>query len=1230
MSLMKKNLILLLIVLMPLIAIGCKGKSSAKDDNTDPAAKNTNPFIDNATLEDTAANTFSSKAIQLLVSSTYDPDQHNPAYYEFASTAQYKTQFITFNVTNKSSDSQVVTLALYDLSGTFRLMDSAGKFYSYLPDVTMNSGETKTYTLTFDATLAGAHTAFIEVTSSNLSGHIKFPFMATVSAPSDFRVISAAYLCSDDSAPDLTKLDFYRVPTGKSATTGVKICNLGGNAMKLNGITFEATNKEMTSGASSTYTSGTDSGVTYPSSKIPADKTSAYSVKAMTSIGTQVDPNGLTIAGGSYMSLNVSFAPDLDQAPPSGSLFKPVPFKAIMQLDTSMGQVDVDTIGMGGGKEPQLALTYKRVTDGLGGMLDPMNPQGAIGFGSVGIFEDYFAEAFSEVEVIVSNVGSKGSELTFSIDDLPASSYFSRSDDGVSLPLKVKAGESKSFYLKYHPDPNSGDVNPVAEVGYDLGEMTYSHNAPFGPTNTIQFIGEQSSANAVRVTQGTSSVKIKQGATVYTKEKPKQLCIAKPDGSASWTLLEFNVENNSLLSSINGTWSVTLDKQSDNVTSSGSITPSGGSIQVSPSVLKSTGVEVSSKKFSFVVAPAVDINSKTKSFLPNITGKLTLTNVYNATYSVLFNMTVSTTGDCSGGAGTPYEKEHAFVVDAITMNMPSGAITEPATNRSPFKAHMIVDLDPQHGYARLHGLTYSPDANVSPVTQFRSYAHQLTGAYFGCRPYPDNPYSLEYTEGSYNGPFSSCSFENSDFKTDPNVACMNTNGAQDYTQPNGEVVKVFYHELVQFADESSCTPKFYGRFAYFYLTGTQGVADAVQNIINTVGYNGSEAQYDQARGAFRFGSYIQFNDTYTCGGTKHLAGELLTDPDGIKACWKQFEADKVSRTSGFVDECNYFNFNIADGCIPSDVPWIAEVPKEQRCTDKSITFKDPDTWTGFGEYQPTDEETRYDLTLRNVHLQAFVLHANGFFENKSKMLFSDIYVTLTSKAIGAGSDIYDLIAPKARSDFSSDKILLSSSSDTAKTYWIEHGKNGKFTVGNFDDVACDPANPKTSCRGNYQYYNSSKIMHAGEPFDFTQTNPRGMLVGTGSFHGKGEMAPFFAQENSLGQGSSLYFTLHMCMQDTDEANTSEDQGCYDWHVDQDNDDGDAIPNLLSTYESHDLLTADDVTKAQSSDPTGSAAYVNYKIYNFERNRATDYWNKSQNYFYDTDSYEAGSCGGYGH
>ncbi len=381
-------------------------------------------------------------------------------------------------------------------------------------------------------------------------------------------------------------------------------------------------------------------------------------------------------------------------------------------------------------------------------------------------------------------------------------------------------------------------------------------------------------------------------------------------------------------------------------------------------------------------------------------------------------------------------------------------------------------------------------------------------------------------------------------------------------------------------------------------------------------------------------------------GCSHPAGTLLTDPDAIKACVAAFVADKsIVRANGMVNECSYFQFEIQEGCAPGDENSSIEEVRN-RCS--GINWNDAKTWKGYGEYEadPSDDEL-YNLTLRNVRISAFSLSHSyvQLFGHAGRLLYDDIYVTLTTKAVGrpdgsAFNTRWDsLIAERTKKDYTQSEVLRPITEE-AKHYWINSGVNGQFTV--FDRDQC--ANPNAAgsecfdvaecqlptdshCRGNFEYLDN-KLIHAGEPIHLGQNN-RTIVVGLGAFNGPGQLAPQFAR-SAGSKGKPLYFTFHGCFKEATVVDgvvnpLEASSGCYEGKIDDEIWVKGNNKLVREAYVTEKMLKAADLD-GDSENPT--KAFINFDIFEEDRNRLTNYYKKPAQFKFNPDTFKShvNKCG----
>ncbi|MDO8520313.1 MAG: hypothetical protein Q7T11_09170, partial [Deltaproteobacteria bacterium] len=1053
-----------------------------------------------------------------------------------------------------------------------------------------------------------------------------------VTGAGDFKVIGGDFKCSDRKAPEIDLLDFKRVSSGSSKTITVKLCNTGGQDIAIETARFspDATSSEGESllpdpfadidwstgetldaryftyynpSASETYV---EPPAADPLSPAP-DATLAYSIREKSS---GISPEGMVIAAGSFAKFEVVFAPTLDV---DWTMEHPVfqPMNAILEMETSGGNWDINVGGGSGGRQPQLQASYTTSQTTTAIPLDLDHIATAIDFGNVEIFPDWIGERPQTATLILRNTGSGAEPLKIWIDPLTAGYFtFARKNPEQLFPLEIPSGTTQRIKIRYSPTP--AEINPSA----DLGRVVIRHNGANGPESRIILLGREVEKNskAVQVRLNGSNL----GKHTYSVTSPKKLCAA----IGATVPFDIEIQNNSTVSS-------TVLRTGWNLSSaSAPVSGTGGRVDTLPG-------QTSAIHLTF--------NAEDLPVENEITGRLRLSQqffwqghpVTLEGFDVYFKILLSETGECEEEGGA-VDGTATLIFDRITMNL-IGQIFEPTRNHPAFKFHLPIDLDKTNGTARVHPLNFDPSPTVSPTKQIRSYAHQLTSIKSSCTDLPTNPYKLEFEAGSWDGPGKQCTADrfltNVDgILADGSSACIKNNGMSPVTDPDDptKTATAFHHEFVKI-DPSTCEPEFYGRIATFLLKEGETISQVFQRMETEIGINREFEDYARITHFFGVGSYIHFAKSYSCGATSYAAGQRITDPDEIKNCWAAMAADEGNkRFLGMLEECSYFQFTIEEGKVPTDMT-------------------DPDSWEGFGTYAPRseDDEAIWDMTIRNVHLQAFVLaHSlNALFTNKAKLLYSDLYVTLTTQAVGgrgrSDPDWQDLIAFRARTDFADkDKVYRALSDSNTKKYWTEDGINSQWTTGEVDDarecfVGGDtnrPVDSNYACRGNFEVTDDfTSIVHAGEPVNFSGGN-RFLLVGLGGFHGKGELAPPFAQEGPDGTGAPLYFTFHGCIKQAPPGEElSETAGCYEERID-DGINTDDSP-IIDDYVDHGLLEPIDIVMPDPAATTEEGvvqpkALINYKIMNEDRNRLTDYFNAPSHYRYDRNRYPTANdrCG----
>lgn len=1270
MRLLNKIILLPLILALSLSVTHCGGGGgSGGGSRINDVPESANPSIGPSPQEDLeslASNTFVSNGIQITVS---------PEYIDFGTTQHKKALIKKFKITNGTNSAQQLTIQFYGYSGGFKLIEEDGIYSAYKP-ISLGAGEsTPDILLRFDASLMGTHQGYLEITAKDVEGLIQLPFRAKVSGAADIKFMSSDFLCSNKDAPELQTLDFGRVPTGRFKTKRIKICNTGGKAIQIHKVRILAN----TSGAQSKaldmgdpnpfetsfgwdlndlinqeileyYTPNEEESfedskpafVTYTENV--ANESSSFSVKPNLPDGQTLSPTGIALDAGAYIIYDVEFRPNLNIEAAENRLFDSISLTADVNINTDLGVYVVDALGATGGKEPFLQVTY--LTEGLETSLplDLDSTNRAVRFDPVTIFEDWVPEEAAELKLFLKNVGSGSKDLMVWFDNM-AEGYFTfkKQNPEQKLPLVLGPGQRKSVTLLYAPTPEDG----IAGTNWDLGQLIINHTGGNGLSHRVTLIGEQQGGKAVIIKQDSSILK-----TDYERPdgtfKRKNLCVIRmnPVEEEDITVKNFEITNNSNNYTLTSTLTTSPLRSGEDQSS-----PTIGTAELSEGTITTSPNSLSSFKLTLILDNSVSDGDE-------VYGELNIHNSYNAPanvaslcqtnpcphqeYEIPFKAIASETGECKGGVGQPLDGTVVMVIDRITMSLLG--LTEPPRNPPSFRFHLPIDLHKDAQRARIHGLPYNPTKEVSYIDQIRSFAHQITNV-AGCFPLPSNPYKLEFVAGSWDGPMKECSNPQTDdaFVTlhEPSAVCMANNGVQEGTLPEtSEKVNIFYHEFIKLGD--GCQLEMEGKFSTFFLREGQTAKQVFDIMMDEVGIDGSQSEYDKYTRPFQFDSYILFHKGYNREGCKYPQGTKLEDPNDIEKCWNAFQSDgNLTRTNGMIEECSYFQFEIEEGCTPQDAEEAQadDFPEENICTDSSISAGDPSSWIGYGEYEPDPfDDTKYHLTLRNVHLRAFTLvHSlNSFFGHAGRLLYSDLYVTLTTKAVGRqypenenpfDDGPYDLIATKTLKDFSDEDIFRINNAKTQAFWNGPNWVNAQFTVGNsgdFDDRECNPqAGIKDHCRGNFEYNESGRVIHAGEPIDL-EANQRLLVVGLGAFQGPGELAPSFARARSDGKGQPLYFTFHGCLKEEefDEEGNTIITGCYEGKIDDIQWEGSPV---TEAYISHDILTSDDANPDEGEE-TDSKAYINFRIFDDDRNRLTDYFNYPNHFEFNDNSEVSRACG----
>lgn len=1171
---------------------------------------------------------------------------------------------IPFTITNRSGADKVFKLQIYAVSTGFSLLAEDKRNLGRWQEVSIPNGNSKTFHARFDAWSFGAQTSFITISAANTTGYIKIPMRAAVAGAANFRIITSAYMCSDKNAPRVSLIDFLKVASGQSATQSIKLCNTGGEditvyeakLLKLEKNIYsraieenafeeflwdvqDSINNSLALGITPEYTEQFNEPILTGAPAAQNDPIGDFHIAVD---GSSRDPKDTLVPAGGLVRFNVDFSPTLDIEAESGRLFEAIPRNARLRLKTSLGTVDIPLVGATSGREPILKLSYRLPGEDLWKTVDLGSNGPAVYFGTLEVFKDWITDNYSVVEFRVENTGTGTQPLRFFPQSVNGYFEYDRiQETDPSFPLTLPSGSAPQYFsLRYMPTPSKvGKRNR-----WDIGQFYFEHNGGNGPRGKLSLVGERKAGYAVELKMGGTDL---ERTRLGVDPTEKNLCVLKiDDGSASGTEKTFTVVNNNKKLPLSVSWSIADD---GNFTA----TPASGSLTVDVASSQNFAVNFfarSSVTEGQSVAGSLSVTTGFSAAAESQSGSL-LADKESREFTVPFQALASSSGECvlGGGkvigAGTEGITSTTMILDRITMVLTS--LAEPTRNPPAFKTHLPIEINHKNGTIRVtKKIDFIYDKNApafDPIKQIRSYAHQISHTNAGgCSTLSTNPYRLEYQKGSWTGDGFDCngngnitiSGSKGSFTVDTDTACLPTNGGEEVVDENGVTWVVFYHEFVKF-DTMSCLPEYYGKIATFaYKKDSQTFSDLFA--IATANPNESEAYYENLFGAFKFNSYVAFTTGgVSCGSRVRNSGDIITDPDDVRECYFSIaEKDDATRREGLLNECSYFNFSIDAGITP---------PAGNTNTS---------SWEGFGTYAPhVDDEgnihpTKYDLTLHNVHAKIFILSPGdrfSFFSHAGKLLYTDIYFTLTSRRLAEEDcpdcDPYTNIALKTRTQFSLDQIFLKDEKPVdIDDYWRNDGINSEFS-NVIDDTELERGiNYGGYGKGGFRHCKNSSqcdIIPAGWPINFDENNLF-TLVGTGSFNGKGGTAPGFAREDASGKGKALYFTFHGCLV---EGEPTPSQGCYSYKRD-DTSLADGTP-IVDEYkrlgmlpdgyptDSGECATFFDSGHLNPASPEFNPylymSCINFKIFPQDRDRLINYYDPDKFHF-QKDYYGSSTCG----
>jgi len=1252
------NYIFILLLLFTItIVSNCGGGSSSgsSTDGLEPAPDFTPD--DSDSLSSLVINTFLDNGTNITTNPEYI--DFNDSNGDIAIDDELQEKFI---LSNDSGSTLTFKFQVYAISTGFSILDENKVNLGSWSEIEIADGDEETFYVQFNAWVFGTQTSYITITADT-DGYIQFPLRAAVTGAADFRVIPSGYFCSDDDAPDVDYLDFYKVAHEQSYTHGIKLCNTGGEDIAVHSA-------EITNGDDSILSSAMDSNAfedfigtlseeiedSFSFGTTPTTTNSFSEPNLITYGGSISNPSAsydvsvshsgedvkdLKIEAGKLLHLDVTFSPDFDLEAGNGSLYNPLSVNSVLTFDTSLGTIQLPLVGATSGKEPFLKMSYRFSDEDAWREVDLNSENPAIFFDTVEIFRDWVSNNSKIATIKVENVGSGSNDLEFYGGTLNGyfEYYWDDDDEELSFPVTIPAGGEGIFKIRYLPSA-SVELDDDFEASWNFGHFYFDHTGGNGPNSKAMLVGEQDVGYAVELFLGGSQLEKEYDANQY-----KNLCVFKTDSSDP-TSKTFKVKNNNKEDTLNVDWSVSYDPADLTIIGNDqdSFTVEPGS-EVDFTIDFAATEDTAGNTVSGTLIVNTNYGDKETEFAA------LLTDLENRDFDVPFQATASETGSsvlCGGGVlGEEDTMEVTFIMDRVLLAL-APSLTEVTRNLPAFKFHLPLELDLEKGTVRIRdGVPFiydKEDPNFSPIKQIRSFVHQATNPK-GCASLPDNPYRLEFQKGSWTGEGLDCADEGpgtitfnspnsgESFTINSDTACLDVNGGEEYTDPTtGENWTVFYHDFIKFED---CNVQFYGKISTFaFKPDEEDIFDKFERIAENP--NESESYYEQEYGAFQFESEIIFLDDFTCGSHEKTSGDIVTDPDELKEIYDCISTmDTSTRDNGYLSECAYFNFEIDEGVVPDDV---------------DSANPDYESWEGFGIYEPhVDDDgnlhpTKYDITIFNGHMKAIVIGAGdrkNFFGHPGHLIFSHVFATLTTKRIAdEGSDEdgtwQDRIAVNSRPHFDKNQIFLEDGEIfDIGDYFTEDGMSENFSNVIDDSTLEKGKNLGGFGKGNFRFIGETtdKIIPAGWPINYDENNLM-VITALGAFTGKGNTAPSFVKADSTtGKGKSLYITFHGCLVAGDPE---ENQGCFDYQRDSTTMLNNENSLVIDQYSSLGTLPNGYVDAADCSnlDDPGFENFfdyeympcINFKIFGIDRDRLVNYYESNRFEYDDNSYYNSTNCG----
>ena len=1247
----------LIFCLLCLFLIQCGGSSSSPQSLEDILAglPSFSPS-GSESLDSYVINTFTDSGINITV----DPTKLD-FNDEFGNISIDETKQMSFILSNNSSSTRTFDFNTYAVSSGFAILDEFKNNLGSWDEIVLAAGESQTFYIQFKASYYGTQTSYLVITA-DIAGNINFPFRAKVSGGgSALRVVSTAYSCSDDSAPELSVLDFYKIPTGSEYTQGFKVCNIGGQDIQI--YSTQITNGDKTE--SSNYFSidgfggfdiytlaevSADFGLDFepnftesfidpteltPPSEI-ADASEYYNIVEYTS-QTKID--NIVIGASDYTRFDVTFKPDLQIEAAEGSRYSALPANAVLTLESSLGPIEFDLRAATSGYEPQLTLQYRFADDATFQSVDMLSNVAAIDFGQIEVFLDSIPNNGKVLELLVGNSGTATYPLKFFPTDLLGYfEYYIDDAETLSFPLEIQSQDSQSFKIRYLPTPSA----KTEETHWDVGQLKFEHTGANGPAGQVSFVADQSYGYAIEVSLNGSEVKHE-----YAENEAKGLCSVQIDGYGNpATTKAFLITNNDPSNTLHVTWSFNATEGSFTATST---TPSSFTVEPASNTTLSLdflagSAEVDGATLAGTLTLNTELTTPEGESLDTLYSDV-LADAESHDFAINLSAQASSTGTCDLAPDIFADPDGDGIVLVNLLRDRTGMVMTDLTesNRDLPSNISIIPLELNFNNMTVRVLSTPLPSDFAAVpderTIFRAYSHFFTNSK-GCAtlptiPYgtPDGLYGFLEPKGLSCGTVTS---NDGEFSVSMGQLNLPDPGPSEYTDENGKLWRKHQHSLGK-VNLDTCQVEYYGKITNLaYNPNDEKLSEFLERMQEYPFEN--EAYYENYLGAYKHDSFIKIEtNNFQCGSKVYNAGETITDPDELKECYLYLSTlDDSTRVNGRFDQASYFYFDIKEG-------------------DKTCDLSDTSSCHGIGplEKHVTPDgkvlDNYYDLTLLNAELNAYVLTAGdrtSFLRHESHNIFAQLYVDFTTKPLASESDAdgdyKQLIADNSKEHVDKNQIFLKDGERyDIKKFWTDDGFLSEIsTIPNPEDLTESGVDYGGYGKGVFRKCENPDIcdiIPAGWPLSLETTHMA--WNGIGIFNKTGNILPGFAKASGA-KGKPIYFYMEGCLVPGD-SEVDPTRGCYSYKRD-DAVMSDGTTLVIDKYKDKGMLpsgypadAAECATYLDTAitdptdpdfDPYKYITCINFQIKDIDRDRYTNYYDKGDPFVYEDNYYGASNCG----